>query len=117
MHYCSFMSRNWKMGIKTCFGVMSLILLLLGLSTPIEAATERQRAVVRASDGDVYEIQYAEDLRIENFSIHGLDGAIPSREIASELYIAAWILNQLSTASDIFTDDFVFLEDILFYAI
>ena len=94
MYVCSAMSREWKVTIKTVFSIMSLILLHLVLSTPTEAATAWQRAVVRASDGQVYEIQYTKPLNIENFSIRGLDGTTPSRETAAELYIAAWILNR-----------------------
>ena len=94
MYSCSIVSREWKPNIKTVFSVMILILLHLVLSTPTEAATLWQRAVVRASDGQVYEIQYTKPLNIENFSIRGLDGTTPSRETAAELYIAAWILNR-----------------------
>ena len=117
MQLHSVLSRDWKTTLKTVVGILSLLLLLLGLLTPLEAGTEWKRAVVRANDGHVYEIQYTKPLNIENFSIRGLDGTTPSHKITAELYIAAGILNRLSTASDIFTDDFVFLEDILFYAI
>ena len=102
MYSCSIVSREWKTNIKTVFSVMILILLHLVLSTPTEAATAWQRAVVRASDGQVYEIQYTKPLNIENFSIRGLDGTIPSRETAAELYIAAQILNNPSIAAHLY---------------
>ena len=105
MQFCSNMSRDWKANIKTVFSGMILILLPLVLSTPTEAATARQRAVVRASDEQVYEIQYTKPLNVENFSIRGLDGTIPSREIAAELYIAAQILNNPSIAAHLYNRD------------
>ena len=105
MHLCSIMSREWKITVKTVFSVMILILLHLVLSTPTEAATVWQRAVVRASDRQVYEIQYTKPLNIENFSIRGLDGTIPSRETAAELYIAVQILNNSFTAAHLYNRD------------
>ena len=105
MYFCSMVSQDWKVNIKTVFSVMSLILLHLVLSTPTEAVTVWQGAVVRASDGQVYEIQYTKPLNVENFSIRGLDGETPSRETAAELYIAAWILNRPPTAVDIYSGD------------
>ena len=103
MYSCSIVSRVWKTTVKTVFSVMILILLHLVLSTPTEAATLRQRAVVRASDGQVYEIQYTKPLNIENFSIRGLDGTTPSRETAAELYIAVQILNNPFTAAHLYS--------------
>ena len=95
MYFRSVMSREWKATAKTVVGMLSLLSLLFVLSMPVEGVTVLQRAVVRASDGHVYEIEYTKDMRVENFSIRGLDGTIPSREVAAGLYIAARLLNLL----------------------
>ena len=91
MYFCSVISRKWKIISKTVLGTFSLFAIVLILPVTTEAVDEWKRAVVRANDGHVYEIQYITPLNIENiekFSIRGLDGTIPSREVAAELYIA-----------------------------
>ena len=103
MRFCSVMARGWKTTFKIVVGILSLLATVFILSLPVDAGTHQKTAVIRASDGHVYEVQYTLPLRIENFSIQGLDGDIPSREIAAELYIAAFILNRPSTEADIYS--------------
>ena len=103
MQLHSVLSRDWKTTLKTVLGIFSLFAIVLILPMPTEAVTEWKRAVVRANDGHVYEIQYTKPLNIENFSIRGLDGTTPSHEITAEFYIAAGILNRPPTASDVFS--------------
>ena len=104
MEFCSvIIFRDWKITLKTVLGIFILFTIVFILSLPVEADTQQKTAVIRASDGNVYEVQYTLPLRIENFSIHGLDGDIPSREIAAELYIAAIILNRPATVADIYS--------------
>ena len=104
MHFDSMMSREWKTPLKGVVGIFSLFAIVL-ISPVTTEAVEWKRAVVEARDGHVYEIQYTRDLRIENFFIHGLDGEGPSREVAAELYMAAYILNKPPTDSDIYSGD------------
>ena len=105
MHFCSVMPRDWKTTLKTTVGILTLLTTVFILSMPVAAVTQQKTAVIQASDGHVYEVQYTQPLRIENFSIHGLHGDSPSREIAAELYLAAGILNRPPTASDIYQGD------------
>ena len=105
MQLHSVLSRDWKTTLKTVVGIFSLFAIVLILPMPTEAVTEWKRAVVRASDGHVYEVHYTKPISIENFSIHSLDGESPSREVAAELYIAAHFLNRPPTDSDIYSGD------------
>ena len=67
MHFDSTLSQDWKTIIKTVVGIFSLFAIVLILPEPIEVITVIQRAIVRVSDGDVYEIQYAKQLSPETF--------------------------------------------------
>ena len=84
--------RDWKVNVKTVFGVMGLlyfIFLVPGLAAAL------QTALVRASDGNLYEIRYEKPLSVENFLIHSSDGGVVPRDVIAELYIAARILTVL----------------------
>lgn len=102
MQLRSVLARDWKTAIKTILGTFSLFAIVLILPVTTEAATEWKNATIRASDGHVYEIQYATQLSPENFWVSRSDGEMPSHEIAAKLYIAAFILNRPSTAVDIY---------------
>ena len=100
MHFCSIGSRYWKTILKTVIGMLSLLTTVFIFSIPVDAVTQWKTAVIRASDGHVYEIEYTKPLNVEDFYIHG-EG--PSREVAAELYLAAGVLNRPLTASDIYS--------------
>ena len=86
-------SRDWKANVKVALGLLSLFATVFTVLMPVEAVTERRRAVIRASDGHVYEIEYTNLMDVEDFYIHGQNGEIPSREVAAELYLATSLLN------------------------
>ena len=94
MHFDSTLLRDWKTTLKTVTGILTLLATVFILSMPVEAVLMLKDAVVRASDGNVYEIQYMTDHRIENFHIRGLNGEVPSRQVAAELYNATKVLSQ-----------------------
>ena len=83
----------WKVNVKNVIGVLSLLLFMLVLPMPVTAVTLNQNAVVRASDGHLYEIQYTNPLSPEYFWINSLDEVTPSRDVVAELYTAAGMLN------------------------
>ena len=93
MCICFDMSRVWKVCTKNVIGILSFLLLILILPMSVAAVTVHYSAVVRASDGHVYEIQYTKPLNPEYFWINSLDEVTPSRDVVAELYIAAGILN------------------------
>ena len=93
MYFGSVMSRNWKINAKTTLRLLSLFAAVFTVLMPVEALTENKRATVRASDGHVYEIQYTNPLNVADFYIYGLNGEVPSREVAAELYNATKVLN------------------------
>jgi hypothetical protein len=93
MYFGSVMSRNWKINAKTTLRLLSLFAAVFTVLMPVEALTENKRATIRASDGHVYEIQYTNPPNVADFYIHGLNGEVPSREVAAELYNATKVLN------------------------
>ena len=79
MYFRSVMSREWKSTVKIVIGIFSLLAIVLVLPMPADAS---QTALVRASDGNVYQIRFPnEDLSggysiskfIDNFSIYNAD--------------------------------------------
>ncbi len=93
MYFCSVISRDWKIHPKATLGLLSLFVAFFMIVMPVEAFTENKRSTIRASDGYVYEIQYTSPLTVADFYIQGLNGEVPSREVAAELYNAAIVLN------------------------
>ncbi len=104
MQFCCRLSQDWKVNVK-CVLVLSLLLLMLVLPMSVTAVTLNHSAVIRASDGHLYEIQYTQPLSPEYFWINSLDEVSPSRDVVAELYIAAKILNRPFTNWDIYEDE------------
>ena len=107
MHVCSGVSQVWKFKTKSVFGVLNLLLLILALTGTVEA---QQTALIRASDGVIYQIRfrnidpnnnyeignltYDKGHFIDDFSIYNETGQVklcPSTQdnITWELYTAA----------------------------
>ena len=105
MQFCCRLSPDRKVNIISVFGVLSLLLLILVLPMSVTAVTLNHSAVIRASDGHVYEIQYTKPLNPKYFWINSLDEVTPSRDVVAELYIAAGILNRPPTHWDIYEED------------
>ena len=84
--------RDWKISVRTVFGVMGF---LYFISLFPGSAVALQTALVRASDGNLYEIRYEKPLSVENFLIHSSDRGVVPRDVIAELYIAARILTVL----------------------
>jgi len=55
MHVCFVLSQVWKSKTKSVFGVPSILLLILVLSGTTQA---QQTALIRASDGVIYQIRF-----------------------------------------------------------
>ena len=102
MKIWSILLKGWNVNVKTIAGVLNLLLLFLVLPGTTEAL---QNALIRASDGQVYEIHYTVPADINTFNIRSLNGNIPSRDIVAELYISSLILNRPPTYWDIYKED------------
>ena len=113
MRLCSAMSRDWKATVKTILGILSLFATVLILPRPVAAL---QTALVRASDGNVYQIRFHnEDLSggysisnfIDNFSIYNETGQVElcpgnDQSVTRELYTAAHVLAQTPRNTPLF---------------
>ena len=104
MSRCSFVSKGWKANVKTVVGILSLVCFVFMLPGPVDAL---QTALVRASDGSVYQIRFRNKdvnqgyygLRdfVSDFSIYDRTGKVKlclgnGEEVTRELYAAARIL-------------------------
>ncbi len=69
MHVCSVLSQVWKSKTKNVFGVLNLLLLILVLTGTVEA---QQTALIRASDGVVYQIRFRNIDPKNNYEIGNL---------------------------------------------
>ena len=113
MRLDSKLSRDWKANFKTLFGIFSLFAVVLILPRPVAAI---QTALVRASDGNVYQIRFPnEDLSggysisnfIDNFSIYNETGQVElcpgnNQSVTRELYTAAHVLAQTPRNTPLF---------------
>ena len=96
MLFYSVMSRKWKTIPKTVVGILSLFLIVLILPRPVDAL---QTALVRATDGNVYQIQFRNPHPpsigefIDDFSIYDETGTVElcpgnTEHLTRELYMA-----------------------------
>ena len=113
MYFRSVMSREWKSTVKIVIGIFSLLAIVLVLPMPADAS---QTALVRASDGNVYQIRFPnEDLSggysisnfIDNFSIYNETGQVElcpgnDQSVTRELYTAARVLAQTPRNTPLF---------------
>ena len=113
MRLCSAMSRDWKTTVKTVVGIFSLFAMVLIAPRPVAAI---QTALVRASDGNVYQIRFPnEDLSggyslsnfIDDFSIYNETGQVElcpgnNQSVTRELYTAARVLAQTPRNTPLF---------------
>ena len=104
MHICCRLSQNKRVSIISVFWVMSFLLLVIVLPISVSAVPLDKSAVIRASDENVYEIQYTNPLNPKYFWINSLDDVTPSHDVVAELYIAARILNRPITVWDIYEE-------------
>ena len=105
MHFGSMMSGKWKTIPKTVVGILSLFVIVLILPKPVDAL---QTALVRASDGNVYQIRFPNGNLsggyntgdfIDGFSIYDETGTVElcpgnDQSVTRELYTAAHVLAQ-----------------------
>ena len=104
MEFCSVITfRNWKTTLKTVLGILSLFAIVLILPRLVDAS---QTALVRASDGNVYQIRlpdinpggnYNLGNFIDGFSIYDATGQVElcpgnDQSLTRELYTAARVL-------------------------
>lgn len=113
MYFRSVMSREWKSTVKIVIGIFNLLAIVLVLPMPADAS---QTALVRASDGNVYQIRFPnEDLSgrysisnfIDNFSIYNETGQVElcpgnDQSVTRELYTAARVLAQTPRNTPLF---------------
>ena len=113
MYSCSIVSREWKANFKTLFGIFSLFVIVLIVPRPVDAL---QTALVRASDGNVYQIEFRnEDLSggysisnfIDDFSIYNETGQVElcpgnDQSVTREIYTAARVLAQTPRNTPLF---------------
>ena len=113
MYSCSIVSREWKTNIKTLFGIFSLFVIVLIVPRPVDAL---QTALVRASDGNVYQIRFPNgDLSggysisnfIDDFSIYNETGQVElcpgnDQSVTREIYTAARVLAQTPRNTPLF---------------
>ncbi len=95
MNSYSVVLQGRKATIKYMLGMMSVLCVVFIFPEPVSSVTVLQTAVIRASDGHVYQVRYAKDWSVENFSVRNFEGAIPPHDIAAELYIAVKLLTSL----------------------
>ena len=114
MHFCSILLQGWKGKVKSIFVVLSLLLLIFVLTGTVEAL---QTALIRASDGVVYQIQfrnldpnnnYDEGDFIDDFSVYNETGEVklcPDRDnsVTWELYTAARVLAKTKRQTPVYS--------------
>ena len=116
MYVCHVLSQIWKLKTKSVFGILSLLLLMLVLTGTAEA---QQTALVRASNGVVYQIRFqTRDVTqddfdvgdfVNDFSIYDETGqtelCLPTDDAVTwELYTAARVLAVTQRETPIFDD-------------
>ncbi|MDE0314691.1 MAG: leucine-rich repeat protein [Candidatus Poribacteria bacterium] len=112
----SILSKAWKINAKNVIGALSLLLLILISPGTVEAL---QTALVRASDGKVYQIRFhigavnQDDYNVgdfvNDFSIYDQTGQVElclatDEEVTWELYTAARILAETLRETPLFDD-------------
>ena len=116
MQLCSIMSRDPKTTIKTIVAIFSLLVIVLILPRPVAAL---QTALVRASDGDVYQIRFRNRALdsgydvgdfIDDFSIYNEAGTVelcPGNDeaVTWELYSVARVLAKTRSSTPVFSRD------------
>ena len=113
MHFGSMMSRAWKTTAKTVVGIFTLFVIVLILPRPVDAL---QTALVRASDGNVYQIRFPNGNLsggyntgdfIDGFSIYDKTGTVElcpgnDQSVTRELYTAARVLAKTPRNTSLF---------------
>ena len=110
MYFRSVMSREWKSTVKIVIGIFSLLAIVLVLPMPADAS---QTALVRASDGNVYQIRFRNPHPrnigefIDNFSIYDATGTVEvcpgnTKHLTRELYTVARVLAQTPRTTPLF---------------
>ena len=112
MHLCNVVVIDWKPNIKTVVGILNLLIVFM-LPMPVIAL---QTALVRPSDGSVYQIRfrninpnsgYSISDFVDNFSIYDETGTIElcrgnNESVTWELYTAARVLAKTPRNTSLF---------------